>query len=71
MSSDTPDTVFPAPQDGAAILSEIEATGEKLAAARAEIGKRIIGQQAVVDLTLTAILSGGSVSSRGRSSASS
>jgi len=61
MRSDTPENAFPEPVDGAAILSEIEATGERLAAARAEIGKRIIGQQAVVDLTLAAILSGGHV----------
>ncbi len=61
MSSETPENAFPEPSDGAAILAEIEATGARLAAARAEISKRIIGQQAVVDMTLAAILSGGHV----------
>ena len=40
-------------------VADIEAAGETLARARAEIGKRIIGQNDVVTLALTAILSGG------------
>ena len=40
-------------------VADIEAAGEKLARARAEIGKRIIGQDDVVSLSLTTILSGG------------
>ena len=38
---------------------QIEALGEKLAAARASINRRFIGQETVVDLTLTAMLCGG------------
>jgi len=41
------------------LVAEIEALGEKLAAARASIAKRIIGQEAVVDQVLSALLSGG------------
>ncbi len=41
------------------ILAEIEAVGDKLRAAKAEIAKRVIGQPVVVDLVLTALLSGG------------
>ncbi len=41
------------------LVTEIEALGEKLAAAKGAIGKRIIGQDAVVDLVLAALLSGG------------
>ena len=41
------------------LVAEIEALTEKLAAARKSIGRRIIGQQRVVDLALTALLSGG------------
>ncbi len=41
------------------LLHEIEALGGKLAQARRSIGKRIIGQQEVVDLTLTSLLCGG------------
>ncbi|MFN3261750.1 MAG: AAA family ATPase [Pikeienuella sp.] len=41
------------------IIGEIEAVGEKLRAARAEIAKRVIGQETVVDLALNAMLSGG------------
>jgi len=42
-----------------ALVAEIEALGEKLAEAKASIATRIIGQQAVVDLSLAAMLSGG------------
>lgn len=41
------------------LVGEIEALGAKLAAAKASIAKRIIGQEEVVDLTLSAMLSGG------------
>ena len=41
------------------LISEISALGDKLAAARTSIGKRIIGQPVVVDLVLMALLSGG------------
>ena len=41
------------------LVADIEALGTKLAAARASIGKRFIGQTRVVDLTLTALLCGG------------
>ena len=40
-------------------VADIEEAGAKLAQARAEIAKRIIGQDDVVALSLTAILSGG------------
>ncbi|HUF57405.1 MAG TPA: MoxR family ATPase [Thermohalobaculum sp.] len=40
-------------------VAEIEAAGETLARARAEVAKRIVGQNEVVTLALTAILSGG------------
>ena len=40
-------------------VAEIEAAGETLGRARVEIAKRIVGQQDVVQLALTAILSGG------------
>ena len=40
-------------------VTEIEAAGEMLARVQAEIAKRIIGQEDVVALSLTAILSGG------------
>jgi MoxR-like ATPase len=43
----------------AEIVGEIEATGARLAEARAMIARRIIGQQAVVEETLIAILCGG------------
>ena len=43
------------------LVAEIEAAGERLARVRAEIAKRIIGQESVVALSLTAILSGGHV----------
>jgi MoxR-like ATPase len=41
------------------LLPQIDALGSRLAQARAEIGKQIIGQEQVVGLTLAAMLSGG------------
>lgn len=41
------------------LVADIEALGDKLAAARASIAKRFIGQERVVDLTLTALICGG------------
>ncbi|MFN3955210.1 MAG: AAA family ATPase [Pararhodobacter sp.] len=41
------------------LIPAIEALGEKLAAARASIAPRFIGQESVVDLSLIALLSGG------------
>ena len=41
------------------MVAEIEALGAKLADARASITRRFIGQERVVDLTLTALLCGG------------
>jgi MoxR-like ATPase len=41
------------------LVTEIEALEEKLAKARASIASRFIGQESVVDLTLTALLCGG------------
>ena len=41
------------------MVAEIEALGEKLNAAKASITARFIGQERVVDLTLTALLCGG------------
>ena len=41
------------------LVAQIEALGEKLAAARASITRRFIGQERVVELTLTALLGGG------------
>ncbi|MEP1536215.1 MAG: MoxR family ATPase [Paracoccaceae bacterium] len=41
------------------LAAEIESLGEKLAQAKASITKRFIGQERVVDLTLTALLCGG------------
>jgi MoxR-like ATPase len=41
------------------LVAEIEALEEKLARARASIAERFIGQDRVVDLTLTALLCGG------------
>ncbi|MGO4914136.1 AAA family ATPase [Pseudogemmobacter sp. W21_MBD1_M6] len=41
------------------LVAEIEALGEKLAQAKASITKRFIGQEKVVDLTLSALLCGG------------
>ena len=44
---------------GEDLVAAIEALGEKLARARASIARRIIGQEEVVALTLSAMLSGG------------
>jgi MoxR-like ATPase len=41
------------------MVTQIEALGEKLAEAKASITSRFIGQERVVDLTLTALLCGG------------
>ena len=41
------------------LAAEIETLGEKLAEAKASITKRFIGQERVVELTLTALLCGG------------
>ena len=41
------------------LVAEIEALGEKLAQAKTSITKRFIGQERVVELTLTALLCGG------------
>jgi MoxR-like ATPase len=41
------------------LVQEIEALGDKLKAAKESIGKRFIGQERVVDLTLAALISGG------------
>ncbi|GFE63057.1 AAA family ATPase [Litoreibacter roseus] len=41
------------------LVEEIEALGAKLGGARTSIGQTIVGQQEVVDLALTAMLSGG------------
>ncbi len=45
--------------DATDLVEEIEALGESLAAAKASITNRFIGQPRVVDLTLTALLCGG------------
>ncbi|WP_298293801.1 MoxR family ATPase [uncultured Litoreibacter sp.] len=45
--------------DAEEMVKEIEALGGKLSAARESIGAKIIGQEQVVDLALTALLSGG------------
>jgi len=45
--------------DGADLVAEIEALEEKLGRARASITRRFIGQERVVDLTLSALLCGG------------
>ena len=41
------------------LVEAAEALGRQLAQARAEIGKRVIGQDRVIDLVLSALLSGG------------
>jgi MoxR-like ATPase len=46
-------------EEAAAMLAEIETAEALLARARVEIGKRVIGQEEVVDLTLITLLSGG------------
>jgi MoxR-like ATPase len=45
--------------DAEDMVAEIEALGEKLSEARGSITKRFIGQERVVELTLTALLCGG------------
>ena len=45
--------------DAESLVADIEALGGKLAEAKASITKRFIGQDRVVELTLTALLSGG------------
>ncbi|MCI2400725.1 MoxR family ATPase [Aliiroseovarius subalbicans] len=45
--------------DNAELVGAIEALGAKLACAKASIAQRIIGQEEVVDLVLSAMLSGG------------
>jgi MoxR-like ATPase len=45
--------------DTSDLVEEIEALGEKLGQAKAAITKRFIGQERVVDLTLSALLCGG------------
>ena len=44
---------------GADLVGQIETLGEKLAHARASIANRFIGQERVVDLTLTSLICGG------------
>ena len=41
------------------LVAEISALGEKLGQARASVAERIVGQETVVDLALTTLLSGG------------
>ena len=45
--------------EGTELIAEIERLGEKLAAAKASINNRFIGQEPVVELTLAALLCGG------------
>ena len=45
--------------EAATLIAEIEALGQKLAAAKASINRRFIGQEAVVDLVLASLLCGG------------
>ena len=45
--------------EGADLVQEIEALGDRLAEAKAMISRRFIGQEKVVDLALTALLCGG------------
>ncbi|MEO6298648.1 MAG: AAA family ATPase, partial [Paracoccaceae bacterium] len=40
------------------LVAEIEALGDKLGLARAQINRRFIGQERVVELTLAALLCG-------------
>ena len=46
-------------EDPATLVPQIEALGDKLAAARASIAARFLGQDRVVDLTLTSLICGG------------
>ena len=45
--------------DPQALLRDVEALGDKLAAARQAIGRVIFGQQDVIDLSLVTLLAGG------------
>ena len=45
--------------EGEDMIAELEATAEKLSAAREMVGRRVIGQENVVDLTLVSLLCGG------------
>jgi MoxR-like ATPase len=45
--------------DDAELVAEMDALGERLAAARSAIARRFIGQESVVDLTMSALLCGG------------
>ena len=45
--------------DDAELVAEMDALGERLAAARSAIARRFIGQESVVDLTMAALLCGG------------
>jgi MoxR-like ATPase len=54
-------SVAPLVQSPDADLGEVEALAPKLAAVKAEIGKRIFGQNEVVDLSLIGLLAGGHV----------
>ncbi len=47
------------PESAAALVEEIEALGARLGEARASINRRFIGQERVVELTLSAMLCGG------------
>ncbi len=47
--------------DGTALVAEVEALGARAAAARAEVGRVIFGQDEVVDQVLVCLLSGGHV----------
>ena len=53
--------MFPANQGDAAIVAEIDALAPRLAAIRAEIGRAIFGQRAVIEQTLITLLAGGHV----------
>jgi MoxR-like ATPase len=47
------------PADPKLLLAEVEATGQRLAAARERLGRVIFGQRQVIDLSLITLLSGG------------
>ena len=47
------------PEDKSDPVEQIEQAGETLARVKEQISRRIVGQAEVVDLALTAILSGG------------
>ncbi len=54
-------SIAPVPPPSGDILAAVEALGERIAAARRQIGRAIYGQQEVVDQTLITLLSGGHV----------